>query len=149
MATRGHQSRLVSKHAKCKMQKKKTKKNKIIQGGRRPDQRILKRARTFCVYQACICHTCRYQVIKPKPWWKLMLRTYRQQKPHPITKCLWLMEYQRIEEMRFLPTILFSLQQSVHETGEPRRLCVTPEGSKPHLPVQPGLVRSDHGRGCA
>lgn len=72
-----------------------------------------------------------------------------QQKQDPITKYLWMMECQQIEQVSIFPTILFSLQQSVHETGEPRRLCMTPEGSKPHLPVQPGLVRSDHRRGCA
>lgn len=58
-------------------------------------------------------------------------------------------EYQQTEKMRILRTILFSLQQPVDEAGEPRRLRVTPEGGKPHLPVQPGLVRSDHRRGGA
>ena len=45
-----------------------------------------------------------------------------------------------------LRTIFLALQQSVHQAGEPWSLRMVPEGSKPHLPVQPGLMRCHHRR---
>ena len=52
-------------------------------------------------------------------------------------------------ELACTRTIALALQESVHEAGEPGGLRVVAQGSKPHLPVQPGLVRGHQREGRA